>query len=192
MISFSRNSWRCCLHTLSCRVRFPIPKGLIMIHLPTHFPPPFSSPCQDQAGSGIQQAHTAEYGVGEGAEEKIGVTLWFLIKIAENRINCKQRGLEGSYQTLVGFGWQNPRAAVGFSLGWEGMEPWQKGKVSSLSASHAASPGCVMGTRKWKGFEKVSGHPSNPGGKLLQGVSAVGEKGAGQDLVQFVFLSRSL
>lgn len=138
VISFSRNSWRCCLHTLSCRVRFPIPKRLIMIHLPTHFPPPFSSPCQDQAGSGIQQAHTAEYGVGEGAEEKIGVTLWFLIKIAENRINCKQRGLEGSYQTVVGFGWQNPRAAGGFSLGWEGMEPWQKGKVSSLSASHAS------------------------------------------------------
>lgn len=76
--------------------------------------------------------------LGRGAEEKVGVTLWFLIKIAENRINCKQRGLEGSYQTVVGFGWQNPRAAVGFSLGWEGMEPWQKGNVSSLSASHAS------------------------------------------------------
>lgn len=43
-----------------------------LIHLPTHFPPPFSSPCQDQAGSGIQQTLIAEYGGGEGGRGEDG------------------------------------------------------------------------------------------------------------------------
>lgn len=52
--------------------------------------------------------------------------------------------------------------------------------VTLCLSREAASPGCVMGTWRWKGFGKVSGDPSERGTNLLQGVSSCSsKKGAG-------------
>lgn len=68
-----------------------------LFHVPTPFPPrlsPDPSLCQDQA----LQTCIAELSGGEGGkgEDQVGGGLGFPIKIAENSINYKQSGLEGS------------------------------------------------------------------------------------------------
>jgi len=106
------------------------PSKRALLHLSTPVPPPpLCSPCQDRALQ-LREPANSHCRMERGAEEKTGGRIVISHQqTAENGINYKQSGLEGSCQTVVGLGWQNPRGAavwcqpMAFSVGWEGMEP---------------------------------------------------------------------
>lgn len=68
MLLFSRSGWRCCLHTLSCRLKFPLPKGLYSI-FPPYFPSPKSLPGPSFATQGTSKLAPQGMVVERGVEE---------------------------------------------------------------------------------------------------------------------------